>query len=86
MEIKVFKVKVDKVRIVTRQYIVNHELDEVEGTCGRAYAAWIAYAATSDGDVFPIGIFLLRSDLTHHHGVENFFSYVLRGIFKYNNV
>ena len=54
---------------MTRQSTVNHELDEVEGTCGRAYIFWITDVATIDGDACKIGIFLLRSDLTHNHGV-----------------
>ena len=28
-------------RIATIQDTVNHEIEEVEGTCGRAYVAWI---------------------------------------------
>ena len=70
---------------MTRQGTVNHELDEVEGTCLCAYVTWISDAATSDGDACPIGIFLLMFDLTHKHGVANFFSSVLRGIFKSND-
>ena len=53
-----------------------------KGTCGPAYIAWIADAATIDGDACTIGILFLRSDLTHNHGVENFFSSVSRDIFK----
>ena len=83
---KRFSIKSDKARIAKIQDTVNHELDKVEGTCVRAYVAWIAYAATSNDDVCTIGIFLLRSDLTHNHGVENIFSSVLRDIFKSNDV
>ena len=58
---------------------------KVEGTCGRAYIAWITDAATSDGDLCMIGILFLRSDLTHNHGMENLFSSVSRDIFKSND-
>ena len=51
----------------------------------RAYIAWIADAATSDVDACTIGILLLRSDLTHNHGVANLFSSVSRDIFKSND-
>ena len=85
LEIKVFLVKADKVRIVTRQDTFNHELEEVEGTGGHAYILWIADAATSDGDTCTIGVFLLMSDLIHNHGVEDLFSSVLRDIFKSND-
>ena len=67
---------------MTRQNTLNDELDEVEGTCGRAYIAWVEDLATSNGDVCPIGILLLRFDLTYNHGVANFFPFVLRDIFK----
>ena len=70
---------------MTRQDTINCEIDKVEGTCGRAYISGITYSATSDNDACTIGIFLLRSDLTHNHGVENFFSSVLRDIFKSND-
>ena len=68
-----FLVKSEKVRIATRQDTVNRKLYEVEGTYGRAYVTWIADMTTSDGDACPIVIFLLRSDLTRNHGVENLF-------------
>ena len=68
-----------------RQDTVNHEADEVEGTCGRADVAWIEDVTTSDVDACLNGIFLLRSDLTHYHGVENLFSSVLMDIFKSND-
>ena len=64
----------------------NYKLDEVEGTCGRAYISWIVDAATSDGDACTIGIFLLRSDLIHKHGMANFLSSVSKDIFKSNDV
>ena len=70
---------------MTRHETVNNELCEVEGTCGHDYIAWIIDAANSGGDVFTVGIFLLMSDLTHNHGVENFFSSVLRDVLKYND-
>ena len=82
---KFFEVKAGELRIPPRQDTVNHELDKVEGNCGCDYVAWIADAATSNGNSYPIGIFLLRSDLTHNHGVANFFSSVLRYIFKSND-
>ena len=85
MEIKVSCIKADKARITTRQDTINHELDKVEGTCGRAYIAWITDVATSDGDAYTIGILFLRLDLTHNHGVKFFFSSVSRGIFKSND-
>ena len=37
---------------------------------------------TRDGDACSIGIPLMRFDLADNHGVENFFSSVLRDIFK----
>ena len=70
---KFFKVKSDKARIATIQDTVNEELDEVEGTCGRAYIAWVADLDTSDCDACLIGILLLRFYLTYHHGVANCF-------------
>ena len=82
---KLFCVKVEKVHIATRQETVNHEINKVEGICGRAYIAWIIDAATRNGDECTIGIFLLSSDLTHNHGVGNLFSSVLRDIFKYSD-
>ena len=78
-------VKAEKARISTIQDTVNHELDEVEGTCGRTYISGIIDAATSNGDACTIGIFLLRSDLTHNHGVANFLPSVARDIFKAND-
>ena len=72
-------------RIATRQNTVNYELDKVEGTCWRAYISWVADLATRYGDACPIGILLLRFDLAYNHGVTNFFSSVLRDIFKTND-
>ena len=80
-----FCVKAYIARIATRQDTINHELDEVEVTCGRAYVAWISYAATIDSDECPIGIFLLRPDLTHNHDVGKHFSSILRDILKSND-
>ena len=71
MKVKVSCVKADKARILTRQDTVYHELDKVEGTRGRAYISGITDAATSDGGACTIWKFLLRSDLTHKHGVES---------------
>ena len=71
--------------IATRQETVNNKIDELEGTCGRTYISWIAYADNSNSDACTIGILILRSDLTHNHGMENFFSSVSRDIFKSNN-
>ena len=68
-----------------RQNNVNRYLDEVKVTCRRAYIYGITYAASSNGDVCTIGIFILRSDLTYNHGVENFFSSISRDIFKSND-
>ena len=65
-----------------RQNTVNDELDEVEVTCWCTYIARVVDLATSDGDVCPIGILLMRFDLVYNHGVTNFFSSVLRNIFK----
>ena len=70
LEINFFCVKAEKLRIAAIQDTVNHELDKVEGTCGHAYISWISDVATSNGDTCTIGIFILRSDLTNHHGVE----------------
>ena len=78
--------KAYKARIATQDGTVNHELDEVEGTYGRAYISVITYAAASVSDACTIGIFLLRSHFTPYHGLENFFSSVLRDIFIYNYV
>ena len=69
-------------RILTIQKTVNHEIDKVEGTCRHAYVEWIEDAANSDGDACPIGILFMRFELADNHGVENFFSSVLRDIFK----
>ena len=85
-EDKVFCVKTDKARIETRQETVNHELDQIKRTCGRSYISKITDAAARNGDACTIGIFLLRSDFTNNHGVENFLSSVTRDIFKSNNV
>ena len=68
-----------------RQDTVNDELDKVEGTRGLAYISLIAYSTTSNGDVFPIGILLLRCDVTYNYGVANFFSFILRDIVKSND-
>ena len=67
---------------MTRQNTVNDDLDEVEGTCWSIYISGEVDLATSNGDVCPIGIFLMRFDLAYNHGVKNFFSSVLRDIFK----
>ena len=85
MEINVYCVKEDKAYIATRQDTVNHELEEDEGICGRAYISGITDAATRDGDACTIGILLLRLDLTQNHGAANFFSSFLRYILKYND-
>ena len=61
------------------------ELDEVGATCGHAYIARITDAATIEGDACTIGIFLLKLDLTHKHLVENFFYFISRDVFKYND-
>ena len=63
--------KADKARILTKQETVNHELDQVERTCGRAYISGITFTTARYGDTYTIGILLLRSDLTHNHGVAN---------------
>ena len=73
LEIKVFYVKADKARIFLRQDTVNNDLDEVEVTFGCAYIAWVVDGDTRDSDTCTIGILLLRSDLTHNHGVAIFF-------------
>ena len=78
-------VKVDKVRIAKRQETVNNELDQVKRTCGRVYISKIIFAASIYGDACTIGILLLRSDLTHNHGVVNFLPSVARDIFKDND-
>ena len=77
-------VKSYKVRIATRQDTVNNELDQIERTCGRAYISGITYAADSYCDAYTIGMFLLRSDLTHKYGVANLLLSVARDIFKAN--
>ena len=74
-----------KARIATIQDTVNHKLDKVKRTCGHADISRIIDAAASDGDACMIGIFLLRSDFTHNHGVAIFLSSVTRYIFKYND-
>ena len=79
--VKSFFVKAEKALIMMRQDTVNHKLDQVDRTCGRAYIAGILDAASIYGDACTIGIFLLRSDLTHNHGVANFLPYVARGMF-----
>ena len=80
-----FCIKSDKARIATRRDGVNHELDEVEGTCGHAYIAEITDAAARNGDTCMIWIFLLRLDFTHNHGVANLFSSITMDIFKSND-
>ena len=85
MEVKVFCVKAYKARFATRKETVNHELDEVKGTCGHAYIARITDTDDSYGDACTIGILFLRSDFTHNHGVENLFSYVSMNIFISND-
>ena len=70
---------------MTRQKTFNYELDEVDGTCWRAYIAWVADLSTRDGDACPIGILFLRFDLTYNHGVTKLFSSFLRDIFKTND-
>ena len=79
-----FCVKVDKVRIATTQDTVNHEIDQVDRTCGCAYISGIIDSASGNGDVYTISIFLLRSDFTHNHGVENLILSVTKDIFKSN--
>ena len=78
-------VKADKMRILMRQNTVNHYLEQVEITCGRAYISGITDAAASYGNACTIGLFLLRSDLTHNHGVENFLPSVAMDMFKAND-
>ena len=78
-------VKADKSRIATRQENVNNELDQVKITCGRAYIAEIIDPVARYGDACTIGIFLLRSDLTQNHGVENLLPSVAKDIFKAND-
>ena len=68
-----------------RQNTVNDKFDKVEGTCWRTYISGVAYLATRNGDACPIGILLMRFDLTDNHGVKNLFSSVLRDIFKTDN-
>ena len=58
---------------------------QVKRTCGRAYIDRITDAAASNGDACTIGIFLLRLDFTHNHGVTNLISSVTRYIFKSND-
>ena len=86
LEVQVFCVKADKARISTRQDTVNHEIDQVEITCRRAYISGITDTAASYGDACTIGIFLLRSDLTQNHGVENLLPSVAKDILKANDV
>ena len=71
---------------MTRHDTVNNEIDQVERTCGRAYIAGITDEDASYGDACTIGILLLRSDLTHNHGVSKFLPSVARDIFKANDV
>ena len=79
-----FCIKWDKARIEMRQDTVNHNIYQVERTCGSAYIAGITDAATSDGDACTIRVFLLGLDLKHNHWVEIFLSSVTRDIFKSN--
>ena len=65
-----------------RHNTVNDEFDEVEGTGWHTYISRVTNLATSDGDACSIGILLMRFDLADNHGVANFFSSVLRDIFK----
>ena len=69
---KLFCVQSDKAHIARIQETFNHELDEVEGTCGSAYIAGITDAAAINGYACTIGIFLLSLEITHNHGVEIF--------------
>ena len=85
LEVKVFCVKADKLCIATGQNTVNQELDQVKRTCGRAYISGTTNEAARYSDACTIGIFLLRSDLTHNHGVANFLPSVARDIFKAND-
>ena len=78
-------VKADKSLIATRQENINNDLDQVKRTCGRAYIAEIIDPVARYGDACTIGILLLRSDLTHNHGVENLLPSVARDIFKANH-
>ena len=58
------------------------KFDEVEGTGWRTYISGLVDLATSNVDACPIGIPLMRFNLADNHGVTNFFSSVLRDIFK----
>ena len=78
-------VKSDKVRIATKQDTVNNDFYRVKRTCVRAYISETTNAAASYGNACTIGILILRSDLTHNHGVENFLLSIMRYIFKYND-
>ena len=82
---KLFCVKAEKARIATIQDTVNHELDQVNRRCGRAYIAGIIDTAARYGDACITRIFLLRSDFTHNHGVANYLSSVTSDIFKSND-
>ena len=82
MEVEVFKIKADKARIATQKNTVNYDFDEVKGTGWRTYISGVANLTTSNGDACSIGILLMGFDLVDNHGVANFFSSVLRDIFK----
>ena len=73
---EVFKIKADKAPIATRHNTVNDEFDKIEETGWHTYIAGVASLATSDGYVCPIGIILMRFNLTDNHVVTNFFSSV----------
>ena len=81
-----FCAKADKARIAKKLDTVNHELNQVERTCWRAYISGITDVAARYGDTCTIGVFLLSSDLTHNHGVEHFLPSIARNIFKSNYV
>ena len=67
---------------MTRQNTVNDDLGEVEVTCRRTYISQVADLDTKDVDTCPIGILLMRFDLSDNHGVTDLFSSVLRDVFK----
>ena len=77
LEIEVFQIKRNKVRIATRQNAFNDNFDKVELSGWCTYIPRVANLTTCDGDARAIRVFLVGFDLEYYHGMANFMMSVL---------
>jgi hypothetical protein len=63
-------------RSFAREHTIEEQLEKFKGCSVGAHVPQEADAIASDGDTSAIRIVFIRPNLTHDHGVADFFSFV----------